>query len=185
MANGFGTFGGSRGPRQPGGMRDDAGTPQFRGGPGSDALQQKMAGARTAPMARARPSSPPIAGGGGAFSAAKGPPPIAGGGGAFSAAKGPPPPGAGLRPPPTGAPMPPRPPIGQAMAGLGGGAGMKGPPPPAGMNFARPTPMSGGAFGMRSAPAGGMTKAPISTGQASPFAGAQAFRQQFGRGGNR
>jgi hypothetical protein len=62
------------------------------------------------------------------------------------------------------------------------GAGPKGPPPAAGVNFARPAPMVGGAFGMRSAPAAGLTKAPISAGQASPFAGPQAFRQQFSRG---
>lgn len=71
---------------------------------------------------------------------------------------------------------------GGPQAPQAGFAGAKGPPPPAGVNMARPTPMAGGAFGMRSAPASGMTKAPISTGQASPFAGPRAFRE-FGRGG--
>jgi hypothetical protein len=50
------------------------------------------------------------------------------------------------------------------------------------MNMARTPPMAGGAFGMRAAPAGGMTKAPISTGRAEPFAGQQAFQRQFSRG---
>jgi hypothetical protein len=101
------------------------------------------------------------------------------------------PPTMGARSAPPGAKpmMSPNPAMSRPLSSMGAK-----PPPPPGMGRpmgpmgamgAKPPAPMGGAFGMRPpsgapGPFGAMTKAPMQTGQASPFAGRAAARSRFG-----